>query len=135
MSNSKFGWSLPPGCSSSDIPGNRREDIEDEQIRDNIDDALKPLPALDAYYRSEQIEQAIENLFKLINNAHESGYAHAMSDVDEARSYAALEHADDKRLDDTIERCPDCETPNQFGELCNACREARHEARGEEHAP
>jgi hypothetical protein len=96
---SKFGWDLPPGCRDSDIPGNRPEDMADEQIRDNIEDALKPLglPNELTDEDQEKVEQVIENLFKLINNAHESGYAQAVSDADEARSYAALEHADDRQ--------------------------------------
>jgi hypothetical protein len=81
--NNKFGWDLPPGCSLSDIPGNRREDMANEQIYDNIDDALRPLK-LDE--DTEGLEQVIESLFKLINNAHESGYAQAVSDADEARA-------------------------------------------------
>lgn len=121
---SKFGWDLPPGCSMSDIPGNRPEDIADEQIRDNIDNALAPLQALSAYYRPEQIEHAVSNLFKLINNAHESGYAQAVSDADEARSYAALEHVDDQRLDPDFDRQQE-----------NEQRIQAENTRGEEHAP
>jgi hypothetical protein len=29
-----FGWDLPPGCSVSDIPGNRPEDVEWERIEE-----------------------------------------------------------------------------------------------------
>jgi len=25
-------------------------------------------------------------------------------------------------IDDTVKSCPQCDTPNQFGELCNECR-------------
>jgi hypothetical protein len=32
MSRSIFGWDLPPGCSVSDIPGNRPEDGKLEEI-------------------------------------------------------------------------------------------------------
>lgn len=135
MSNSKFGWSLPPGCSNSDLPGNRPEDIEDELLLNDIETALSPIEVSETHEDVAAFEKATKNVIKLINKAFEDGYKQCQNDVDEARSYAALEHCDDKRLDDTVERCPDCETPNQFGELCNACREARHEARGEEHAP
>jgi hypothetical protein len=150
---SKFGWDLPPGCSARDIPGNRPEDIANEQIYDNIYDALKPIRALTAQDDGLR-EQAIENLFKLINNAWESGYAACKSDADEAVAYAALEHVDDARLDDDATRqqeneqriqdeqtddsvkcCPECERPNQFGELCEQCRQHHLETRGEEHAP
>ena len=30
-------------------------------------------------------------------------------------------------VDDSVKCCPGCETPNQFGELCNSCREAEAE--------
>lgn len=30
---------------------------------------------------------------------------------------------DEQSFDDTVRCCPECETPNQFGELCNRCRE------------
>jgi hypothetical protein len=29
--------------------------------------------------------------------------------------------ATEPEIDDTVKACPDCETPNQFGELCNRC--------------
>ena len=37
------------------------------------------------------------------------------------------EFADDTEpmIDDTVHCCPDCETPNQFGELCPACMRDR----------
>ena len=25
-------------------------------------------------------------------------------------------------IDDSVKYCPECETPNQFGDLCDACR-------------
>lgn len=28
----------------------------------------------------------------------------------------------DGRIDDGHKRCPECERPNQFGELCDSCR-------------
>jgi hypothetical protein len=35
------------------------------------------------------------------------------------------QHEDQEpEIDDSAKFCPECETPNQFGELCNRCREA-----------
>lgn len=28
-------------------------------------------------------------------------------------------------MDDTVHACPDCDTPNQFGELCFSCQRER----------
>lgn len=33
-------------------------------------------------------------------------------------------HADDYGHDDGDKYCPECERPNQFGELCDSCRRA-----------
>ncbi len=32
---------------------------------------------------------------------------------------------DEPVVDDSVNACPDCETPNQFGELCEHCRQAQ----------
>ena len=36
-------------------------------------------------------------------------------------------HYDEPDCDDTVLCCPDCERPNQFGELCAACARERNE--------
>ena len=28
----------------------------------------------------------------------------------------------ESEVDDSVKYCPECETPNQFGDLCDACR-------------
>jgi len=35
----------------------------------------------------------------------------------------------DQPTEDGPNRCPDCETPNQFGELCSKCRDERQQER------
>jgi hypothetical protein len=117
---------LPPGCRESDIPGNRPEDIAHEKLVDEIESALKPLPALTAYFRDEQIEQTIDNIIKLINDAREEGYKQCESDEAE-RQYVmsdAYRHEMEDTPSDTPKFCPECEKPNQFGELCESCRRA-----------
>lgn len=37
------------------------------------------------------------------------------------------EHYDEPDHDDTVRCCPDCERPNQFGELCVECARERKE--------
>jgi hypothetical protein len=77
------GFNLPPGCSDRDIPGNRPEDIVAERIYDSIYDALEPLKLKD----SEAFEQAVENIYKLINDSFNLGYQEAINNVDEARHW------------------------------------------------
>lgn len=102
---SKFGWDLPPGCRSSDIPGNRPEDILAEKQYDEVYDALLPASSPETY------EQAVENVMRMLNKAFEDGYQEALANEAEARSV----------IDDAVRSCPECGTPNQFGELCHRC--------------
>lgn len=37
------------------------------------------------------------------------------------------EHCVEPDHDDTVHCCPDCERPNQFGELCHSCASERGE--------
>lgn len=39
----------------------------------------------------------------------------------------AIDGADEPDHDDTVHCCPDCERPNQFGELCFSCAQDRGE--------
>jgi len=34
----------------------------------------------------------------------------------------------DPDVDDSVKYCPDCERPNQFGELCQSCLDAERDA-------
>jgi hypothetical protein len=119
---SKFGWDLPPGCKSSDIPGNRPQDIADEQLLDSVEDALRPITYPTA--NADKYEQAVANVVALVKMAREEGYAQCKSDADEARSYAALQHVDDKRLDPDYDR-----------QYENERRIQAENTRGEEFAP
>jgi hypothetical protein len=129
---SKFGWDLPPGCRNSDIPGNRPQDIADEQIRDNIESALTPLGLYNIELTTEdqeKLDQVTESLFKLINNAWESGYQAARSDADEERYY---------NIEESICKCcgSDLSKTNHTSE-CENNETALHreQSRGEEQAP
>jgi len=53
-------------------------------------------------------------------------------DEHETALYSYDDYYDEPDIDDLVRFCPDCETPNQFGELCNRCqREIEMEANDE----
>lgn len=79
---SKFGWDLPPGCRTSDIPGNRPQDLADEAMYESIDKALSPVWK---EHEEENFVKAAENVAKLLNDAFEQGYRQCESDAAEAR--------------------------------------------------
>lgn len=61
------------------------------------------------------------------NNIDHFGYTGTGSGADDLADFNQCE-SDDYReadTDDTVKYCPDCETPNQFGELCEPCRRER----------
>lgn len=41
---------------------------------------------------------------------------------------------EEQDFDDSVKRCPDCERPNQFGELCQSCNDERAEEACIDHA-
>jgi hypothetical protein len=43
-------------------------------------------------------------------------------DEHEATLYDYDEYYDEPDIDDSVRFCPECETPNQFGELCGRCQ-------------
>jgi len=47
---------------------------------------------------------------------------HARPDFECSREAVALRAPDPPETDDGPKLCPDCGSPNQFGELCNSCR-------------
>lgn len=57
MGRNPFGWDLPPGCSDSDIPGNRPEDIDREKWEDEM------LPSVIGNF----IDQNQETILELVN--------------------------------------------------------------------
>jgi hypothetical protein len=78
------GWNLPPGCSLSDIPGNRPEDIAHEKMCDEIETALNPLKP---FWSDESVETVTKNIIELINKAFEQGYQQSTNDAKEAQFY------------------------------------------------
>lgn len=40
---------------------------------------------------------------------------------------------EEPEIDDTVHVCPDCERPNQFGELCDSCRQEADIRHAENH--
>jgi hypothetical protein len=47
----------------------------------------------------------------------------------ETALYGGDDYYDEPDVDDSVRFCPECETPNQFGELCDRCqREIEMEA-------
>ncbi len=43
----------------------------------------------------------------------------------EKRKEMDLDEPEESEIDDGAKCCPECEAPNQFGELCPACKEER----------
>lgn len=67
MSHSIFGWSLPPGCRVSDIPGNRPQDEEWEAIINGFWDKKRTEP------KDKILADANTELVELIDEAIEYG--------------------------------------------------------------
>jgi hypothetical protein len=66
------GWNLPPGCSISDIPGNRPEDEAEEALYDAIYEA----------YGCDSLDDATaDRLVAVVKKAWADGYAQGQSDV------------------------------------------------------
>lgn len=54
-------------------------------------------------------------------------------DEHETALYNYDDYYDEPDVDDSVRFCPECETPNQFGELCGRCqREIEMEANQDE---
>ena len=79
---SKFGWDLPPGVSVSDLPGNSKQDQEDEAMVDALYEALQPLhdhmPNSEAAERCE--EDVVLKLARMMAEAYGGGYEQGMFD-------------------------------------------------------
>lgn len=88
-----FGWDLPPGVRSSDIPGNRPEDLEEESFYDKLDTQFieqygekgkKWLSLLDDIDPEDMIYEYI-NEARII--AYDMGYSQARADDAIEREY------------------------------------------------
>ena len=95
MPHSIFGWDLPPGCSINDIPGNRPEDCEQEEMelafyknepdkngRKRFTDA--EWKYLEPKHRTSHLEDII---WKAIEYGMEVGSEKAQEVADENRGY------------------------------------------------
>ena len=60
-----FGWDLPPGCSVSDIPGNRPEDAEWESIEENFYQQKRFTDKQWKYLGSKNRSQHLEEIITL----------------------------------------------------------------------
>lgn len=69
------GFNLPPGCSVSDIPGNRPEDLAEEAFWEALADKADGLDLPDGWYRSAEHPVA-----KLIEIVREIVYRRGFSD-------------------------------------------------------
>jgi hypothetical protein len=86
----KFGWDLPPGCSVSDIPGNRPEDLRREALEDKIWDALEKSGLTHGpSATSGNCERAQTLLYDVCGAAYQEGRADGA--VDEALALGMIE--------------------------------------------
>ena len=65
------GFNLPPGCSVSDIPGNRPEELAAEALCEDIADIMMNAGCPD----DERLTTAVDEIFKMIGAAYASGMA------------------------------------------------------------
>lgn len=87
---SKFGWDLPPGVTTSMLPGNTPEDTASEEL----------LEAISGAAQEDLSEEALERLAALLETrigaAYRSGYLAGQSDEAEAER-VAQEEADARK--------------------------------------
>lgn len=97
------GFNLPPGCSVSDIPGNRPEELEAEAFADMVDEKLIALGCrfdrngVPIFPRGRDrlkfYEGLSEFIAKMRDEAYSSGYAEGVRDE---RLHAAGGEDDDE---------------------------------------
>jgi hypothetical protein len=68
------GWNMPPGCNTSDIPGNRPEDQLAEQIADEI-------AAIDCGLNELHIERLTDLIMKWYQAGFDEGYAEGLHEA------------------------------------------------------
>jgi RNA polymerase-interacting CarD/CdnL/TRCF family regulator len=79
----KFGWDLPPGVTTSMLPGNTPEDQAEEAKLDAIYTAIE----LAGYAPDEKSERLAESFSKLMDTAYADGRRDAQADEDMAKEY------------------------------------------------
>lgn len=81
----KFGWDLPPGVTTSMLPGNTPEDAAAEAQADAIYEAL----AQSGYNTDgNEAEKAVELFSKLLSEAYAAGRIDGMTDEAMAAEFA-----------------------------------------------
>ena len=78
------GWNMPPGCSPSDIPGNRPEDFEYEALCDKIYDALKPVVKPD----TPRADVVVRGIVEIVSDECRKAAIAAMDDERMAQEYS-----------------------------------------------
>ena len=83
MARSIFGWDLPPGVSTSDLPGNSREEQEVEAFVEGVYEMLGEYAAND-----EKLAEVVATwALALRGNAYSEGYQQGMADAEEAKRH------------------------------------------------
>lgn len=83
-----FGWDLPPGCSVSDIPGNRPEDAEWERIEENFYQQKRFTDKQWKYLGSKNRSQYLEEIItKAIEYGIELGRAQAKEEIQQDKKW------------------------------------------------
>jgi len=83
MSRNIFGWDLPPGVSTSDLPGNRPEDAAIEAAYDEAYELISKAGLLDV--DEEKVDEIAELIVKAMGDAYSKGYAASRADEAEAK--------------------------------------------------
>jgi hypothetical protein len=78
---SKFGWSLPPGCTT--LPG----EGADEQMAEAQADAVYSALELAGYAPDDKADRACALLMKLLGEAYGAGYKDGMADEAMAQEF------------------------------------------------
>ena len=87
------GFNLPPGCSVSDIPGNRPEDAKAEAIYDAIYEI--ELKAREAHpdIGDSYVEALAEAIYSMVTNSWQDGYSESYREAREAEQLKEIEDA------------------------------------------
>lgn len=89
---SKFGWSYPPGVTESMLPGNSKEEREQEEMMDLIYSALDPLRKFWKGDGAEQAEDVVATAIeKIVSNAYAKGRGEGIHDEALANEYRIAE--------------------------------------------
>lgn len=71
---SKFGWDLPPGVTTNMLPGNTPADVAAEAKADAI------YTVLEKFFPAAQLDECVEEIGKLLDDAYAKGSADGHSD-------------------------------------------------------